>query len=176
MPFDSKLKELRKQNNLTQAELAEALGLKRATVTQYEGGRISPSKDVLMKVANYFRVSVDDLVGQSGNSEDENSLMRVNVSNRLNKENEYTASIKSAISQKIITELYKKNQDPFIKDNKNLYLRLFDILLELNMKAENCKHSYIKVSVDSEEYDINKIIREFAKELHRLEKLSNLFE
>ena len=176
MPFDTKLKELRKLNNITQAELAEALGLKRATVTQYESGRISPSKDILIKTANYFRVSVDELVGQSENYGTENLSGGIDIYTRTNKGSDYTASIKSAISQKIIAELYKKNQDPFIKDNRNLFLKLVDILLELNLRAEECKHEFIKVSLEAEEYDVNKIILEFSKELRRLEKLSNLFE
>lgn len=176
MQFSLKLRELRNNANMTQAELADALGLKRATVTQYEGGRISPSKDVLIKIANHFRVSVDELVGQKEEDEEESPFAKTTFSGKLNKSNNYTQSIKSAVSQRIITELYKKNQDQFIKDNRNLFLRLIDTLLELNMKAEECNHEYIQVSFDTDDYDINKIVREFSKELHRLEKLSDLFE
>lgn len=176
MTFDTKLRELRKLNNITQAELADALGLKRATITQYESGRISPSKDILIKTANYFGVSIDELVGQSENDGAENPLRGMGIYPRSNKGSNYTASIKSTISQKIIAELYKKNQDPFIKDNRNLLLKLVDILLEINLKAEESKHEYIKVSLETEEYDVNKIIMEFSKELYRLEKLSDLFE
>lgn len=176
MQFASKLKELRKSSNMTQAELADALGLKRATVTQYESGRISPSNEVLIKAANYFRVSVDDLVGQREGDGEESLFAKDTVPEKLNKSNSYTLSIRSAISQQIIAQLYKKIQDPFIKDNKNLFLKLLDTLLELNMKAEECNHEYVKVSFDIENQDINAIIREFTKELHRFEKLSNLFE
>ena len=176
MQFSLKLRELRKNAHMTQAELADALGLKRATVTQYESGRISPSKDVLIKIANHFRVSVDELVGQKEEDEEESPFAKTNISGKLNKSNNYSLSIKSAVSQRIIAELYKKNQDPFIKDNKNLFLKLIDTLLELNMKAEGCNHEYIQVSFDTDDYDINKIVREFSKELHRLEKLSDLFE
>ncbi len=176
LQFALKLKELRKSSNLTQAELADALGLKRATVTQYESGRISPSKDVLIKVANYFRVTMDELVGQREEDGEARSFAEITVPDKFNKSNNYTLSIKSAISQRIVAELYKKNQDQFIKENKNLFLRLVDTLLELNMKAEESNHEYIEISFDTENYDINKIVKEFAKELQRLEKLSNLFE
>ncbi len=161
---------------MTQAELADALGLKRATVTQYESGRISPSKDVLIKVVNFFRVSVDELVGQKEENGEEDPFKEMPVSGKINKNSSYTLSIKTAVSQRIVAELYKRNQDQFIKDNKNLFLRLVDTLLDLNKKAEECGHAYIEVKLETDNYDVNKIVKEFAQELLRLEKLSRLFE
>jgi transcriptional regulator with XRE-family HTH domain len=175
MQFALKLKELRESSNMTQAELADVLGLKRATVTQYESGRISPSKNVLIKIANYFQVSVDDLIGQKESHGDENQFTKMPISEELRKSNNYTLSLRTAISQRIIAELYKKTQDQFIEDNKVLFLKLIDTLLELNMKAEESNHEYVNVSFSIENYDINKIISEFSKELHSLENLSKLF-
>ena len=48
--------------NLTQAELASQVGISKATVTAYEGDLRQPSYDVLIKLANVFRVSIDSLV------------------------------------------------------------------------------------------------------------------
>ena len=176
MQFAIKLKELRKDAKLTQAELADVLGIKRATVTQYESGRISPSNNVLLKLANYFRVSVEELISLEGSEKDDAFFTNIQLSEKSIKNNNYTVSLKSAIAQRIVSELYKKSQDQFIEENKNLFLRLIDTLLEINIKAEECNHKRISLDFYAEDYDINKIVNEFSKELHRLEKLSNLFE
>lgn len=59
-----RLKELRESKNLTQAKLAEILGVGRTTITMYEKGAIVPPADILQKLANYFDVSVDYLLGR----------------------------------------------------------------------------------------------------------------
>lgn len=58
----SKIRELRTKYNLTQAELASQVGISKATVTAYEGDLRQPSYDVLIRLANVFRVSLDSLV------------------------------------------------------------------------------------------------------------------
>lgn len=60
----TRLKELRESKNLTQAKLAEILGVGRTTITMYEKGAIVPPADILQKLANYFDVSVDYLLGR----------------------------------------------------------------------------------------------------------------
>ena len=53
-----RIKELRKENNLTQQELAEKLGLQKSAIAKYENGRVSNIKrDVIEKMANIFSVS-----------------------------------------------------------------------------------------------------------------------
>ena len=58
----SKIRELRIKYYLTQAELAKQVGVSKATVTAYEGDLRQPSYDVLIKLANVFKVSIDSLV------------------------------------------------------------------------------------------------------------------
>jgi len=52
----ARLTEARKARGLTQAALAELLGVTRAAVSQYEGGQATPRADVLMKVASTLNV------------------------------------------------------------------------------------------------------------------------
>ena len=58
-----KLKTLRLQNNLTQAQLAQKLGLTKSVVSAYETGLRLPSYDVLVHLAKIFNVSTDYLLG-----------------------------------------------------------------------------------------------------------------
>lgn len=54
-----KLKILRKEQRLTQQELADRLGIKRATVSNYEIGRRSPHLSELRRIAEFFGVGLD---------------------------------------------------------------------------------------------------------------------
>ena len=58
----SRIRELRMKYNLTQAELANQVGVSKATITAYEGDMRQPSYDVLIKLATVFRVSIDSLM------------------------------------------------------------------------------------------------------------------
>ena len=62
MEFHEKLQELRKQRGLTQEELAEALYVSRTAISKWESGRGYPSIDSLKGIANYFSVTIDDLL------------------------------------------------------------------------------------------------------------------
>jgi transcriptional regulator with XRE-family HTH domain len=57
------MKWLRKSRSITQTELAEAIGLNRPIIGSYEEGRAEPKIDVLRTMADFFKVSVDQLVG-----------------------------------------------------------------------------------------------------------------
>jgi transcriptional regulator with XRE-family HTH domain len=66
--FSHNLTKLREQNNLTQAGLADALneryniGLKRASIANYELGEAMPKIEALWCIAEYFGKSIDELV------------------------------------------------------------------------------------------------------------------
>lgn len=62
MEFVEKLKTLRKENDLTQQEVADKLFISRSLYAKYESGIATPSKDILQKMALLFKVSVNDLV------------------------------------------------------------------------------------------------------------------
>ena len=59
------LKKLRLAKNLTQTELAERVGMTKATISAYENGTRLPSYDVLIKLAHQFKVTTDNLLGFS---------------------------------------------------------------------------------------------------------------
>lgn len=57
-----KLLELRKQNNKTQQEIAELLGIRQTAYSKYEKMITEPNIENLVKLANYYNVSIDYLV------------------------------------------------------------------------------------------------------------------
>lgn len=61
--FKDKLKQLRIERNLTQAELAKAIGVSAATIGNYEQGTREPrNNEMWQKLAEYFNVSIDYLM------------------------------------------------------------------------------------------------------------------
>lgn len=62
------LRILRKKKGLSLKALGEILGLSESTVSLYESGKRQPDNNTLIKIANFFDVSTDYLLGISNNS------------------------------------------------------------------------------------------------------------
>ena len=73
MSFGTNLEHLRKDRNISQAKLGSTLGLTQQMISSYENETSSPNIDVLLKIANYFNVSLDILVDHSPQTQDMNS-------------------------------------------------------------------------------------------------------
>ena len=150
-----KLKELRKANGLLQSDIANALGISKATYSTYEIGTRTPPADMLCKLADYFNVTTDYLLGRTldnisesayipgkesfsnansigpiANSFPNKSLEHLNGSNNLK-----TARLAKGLLQKDIAKILNITpatycgweKGKFEIDNKNL-LRLADLL------------------------------------------------
>lgn len=63
--FSKKLKGLRTLKGLQQQDVAEDLGLHKNTYHHYESGRSEPPFEVLIKIAEYYNISIDELIGLS---------------------------------------------------------------------------------------------------------------
>ena len=59
-----RIRQLRTGRNMTQAVLAQRLGVTKSVVSAYENGMRYPSYDVLIKLADIFTVSTDYLLGR----------------------------------------------------------------------------------------------------------------
>lgn len=68
--FSKNLKNIRKQSNLSQEDMADYLGCERQTVSMYETGKREPSINMLIKIANFFHVSLDDLITDKNDNEE----------------------------------------------------------------------------------------------------------
>lgn len=62
LTIGERLRDARKAMKMTQEDLAKKIGVKRAVISKYETGLISPSADTLQKIANVLNVSVADLL------------------------------------------------------------------------------------------------------------------
>ncbi|MCW4022741.1 MAG: helix-turn-helix transcriptional regulator [Candidatus Bathyarchaeota archaeon] len=59
--LQTKLKVYRAMHNLTQEDLAQAIGVTRQTVIAMEKGKYNPSLDLAFKIARFFNVSIENI-------------------------------------------------------------------------------------------------------------------
>ena len=63
--FKNRLKQLRKEQSITQQELADKIGIVRTAITNYETGRTIPDSETLSLIAKIFNTTTDYLLGNS---------------------------------------------------------------------------------------------------------------
>lgn len=65
LPFATNIRNLLGEQNITQDELAQKIGKTRQTVSQYVNGISEPGYETLVKIADFFNVSTDFLLGRT---------------------------------------------------------------------------------------------------------------
>lgn len=90
--FTDKLKELRKEKKLTQKEIAEQIGIKQNSYSDWETGKNEPNLENIVKLSRILDTSTDELLGRQVNFGDK----------ILNKKNKYDLSVlKESDTQKL---------------------------------------------------------------------------
>ena len=109
MEFAERLKTLRKQVKLTQAQIAEKLNISQQAYDSWERGVKKPTQENLVKIAQILNVSVDYLVGNSEEKSDE--LDNIELLFRMNSKG-LTEEEK---------EIFKKELIEFMEERKKLF-------------------------------------------------------
>lgn len=65
--FSTRLRELRLNKGLHQEQIANLIGVSKSAISAYENGTGQPSFEILIRLANLYRVSTDYLLGQTNN-------------------------------------------------------------------------------------------------------------
>ena len=65
MSFSDRIIQLKKERKLLQKDIASSIGLSLRAYQYYEKGKKEPTLSVLLRLADYFDVSLDYLVGRS---------------------------------------------------------------------------------------------------------------
>jgi transcriptional regulator with XRE-family HTH domain len=119
LEFKDRLTQLRKELKLTQVEFAQKMGYTRTAVSAWEVGRNEPSNTEMLKIANFFNVSTDYLLGKSDIRNNNELLFNDNKININLYSKDYINITDSQINQ--ITEfaklVLKDNLKPKYKKN-----------------------------------------------------------
>ena len=67
MMLNERLKSLRLQSGVTQKAIADGIGVTPVSVQRFEYGSAKPKLDTVIKIADFFKVSVDYLLGRTSN-------------------------------------------------------------------------------------------------------------
>lgn len=59
--METKIQELRKANKISQAELADEMGVTRQTIISLEKGRYNTSLELAFKIARYFGKTIEEV-------------------------------------------------------------------------------------------------------------------
>ena len=116
------LKELRKKYHLTQKELANSLNLDPSSISKYESSNAAPSPEILLKLANFFNVSTDYLLG--------NNNVNTNLNNKAKKD--LTSKDNRDIAkdmERIREKLMNKEDGPASFDGENISEESAELLL-----------------------------------------------
>ena len=63
--FSQRLRQLREEKGILQKNIAEVLNITRAAITQYENDNRFPDQEMLMKIADFYDVTLDYLLGRT---------------------------------------------------------------------------------------------------------------
>lgn len=114
MEFAERLKTLRKQVKLTQAQIAEKLDISQQAYASWERGVKKPTQENLVKIAQVLNVSVDYLVGNSDENLKEEELDNVELLFRMNSKG-LTDEEKKIFKQELI-EFMEERKRVFYKN------------------------------------------------------------
>lgn len=105
MNFGQILKQLRNTKGLTQNELAKILDVSKSNISKYEAGSVEPNMSVLIRISEYFEVSVDCLLGKNESTpEKENNFFFFFFDNENLLRDIFSKRIRTAILDMGLTE------------------------------------------------------------------------
>ncbi len=147
--INERLRELRKSKNITQSELAQKMNVAKTTIAAYEQGKNEPSMSMLIKIANYFNVSTDYLLGNS----DGRIISDQELYDRLGLTDEAICSLEHLSNLSKANEHNKK-----LLENVNALLSDFESL--------NAISDYLNSSMEEYQYAVIKsYVSQFGEDL-----------
>ncbi len=79
MKLSNNLKNIRKENNLSQEQLAEKLGVSRQAVSKWESGQSYPEMDKVLLICKLFNYNIDELMNENVKEVNEIKQSKVNI-------------------------------------------------------------------------------------------------
>lgn len=101
MLLNTRLKELRKENGITQSELAKSLNVSRSSIAMYENGERIPSYETLEVISDFFNVSILYLLGKESVDYSNEELFKINEKLSNNQKNLLLAIAKQILKSGI---------------------------------------------------------------------------
>lgn len=146
-PFPKRLRELMTNSGTTQDALAEKIKKTRQTVSQYTNGVSEPGYDTLIKIADFFDVSIDYLLGRTLTKTADTTKQAVMEYTGLSEVNVNSLHHMVENAQPILdinTSGFVTNRDG-CKAILDCFNDLFDALMEEKKTAEKAVNYYVRI-------------------------------
>ena len=139
MNLSDNLKRIRKENNLSQEQLADKLGVSRQAVSKWESNQAYPEMDKVLQICKMFNLNIDELLNQNLKEVNETKQSKNNV-NKFIDENCIWEWDYSDNPHKV--ELEELSQEHYyyplnVKDNKTICKEAIDWLIQERAKYRN---------------------------------------
>ena len=92
--YKNRIRDLREDMDLRQIDVANSTGIDQKTLSNYETGKTNPDSVALIKLANFFGVSIDYLVGYSSISIKNNRDISLRLEKIIGELNELQKNIR----------------------------------------------------------------------------------
>ena len=150
--FAQRLKSLRKETHTKQSQISALLGFGPSAISNYETGRNEPSLNELIKIADYFNVSTDYLVGHS-------EMKNINCKNTLSDFYKCFENITVADSLKLIMMDAKSS----VEEKNNAFEKMKNLninkgeetKLEESINKEFSLKTFVKIEGDQIKVVVN---------------------
>ncbi len=161
--LSKRIKQLRELKGLTQSQLAEILGIKNQTVSNYESGEREPSYDILLKLADCFGVTTDYLFGRTNIernmlpelSEDLKKIWDACLDNE-----QFLLVFKEILNiMESLINLDLKYNSNYLSESKGLFSGISDFYKQIN--SSRFSRAYIKEQIDKADAHINYVNARF---------------
>ncbi len=106
--FHVRLKELRLEEHLTQAELASIIGIAKSTISMYENGNREPDFETLESFADYFNVDMNYLTGYTDDPVNYDNYDGY-IPEQFNSDAKRFFEFQKAVDQDVMKEQYEFN-------------------------------------------------------------------
>ena len=124
MNLGENLRKIRKDNNLSQEDLADLLKVSRQSVSKWESGIAYPEMDKILLICKKFNIKVDELLNEDLNEVKEDKERKININKYIE---EITKFIMNSTNM-IINMSFNHSIISFSKNNITYFFREFNSL------------------------------------------------
>lgn len=168
------IQALRKEKHLTQEELAEVFGVTSQSISKWELGLSCPDISVLPEIADYFEVSIDELIGYKPMSS-VNSIY-LNIKSLIDSKDDYNDKVSliyqiAMLASTCNADQEKKSVNDILEGKKYRNKAISQCHSGLIMKGDNSL--FISSFKDYPKFDIN-VIRKVHRYLTSINKMNTL--
>ena len=122
--FADNLKKIRKENNLSQEQLADKLGVSRQSVSKWESSAAYPEMDKVLQLCKMFNLNIDELLNQNISEVHEEQESKNKINNYVNNFLEYiTKTVKLFISLSFKDKVKGKIYEKTSKSNSSIRIK-----------------------------------------------------